>query len=75
MIELLLLLRKTFHHVTFDFTRDKEILQLRSERINLMKYMNVKIYLYIQDQEESVPPTNSLDYLSLLGDNADKIPG
>ena len=43
MIELLLLLRKTFHHVTFYFTRDKEILQLRSERINLMKYMNVKI--------------------------------
>lgn len=61
--------------MTFDFTRDKEILQLRSERINLMKYMNVKIDLYIQDQEESVPPTNSLDYLSLLGDNADKIPG
>lgn len=40
-----------------------------------MKYMNVKIEIYTQDQEESVPPTNSLDSLSLLGDNADKIPG
>src|SRR5436853_6427813 len=62
-------------HLTFDiFTRDKDLLQLLNQNINILKYINGKSTLYTYEnfcQEYEFIPNNYVDYLSLLGDNAD----
>src|SRR3954467_9364816 len=64
---------------TFDiFTRDKDLLQLLEERVNILKYINGKITLYTTNnfcQEYQFSPANYVDYLSLLGDQVDNIEG
>ena len=60
------------------FTRDKDLLQLINENNNILKYINGKITLYTYHQflqEYNFSPENYVDYLSLLGDNADNIEG
>ena len=70
---------KNYPEATFDiFTRDKDLLQLLSENINILKYINGKITLYTQEQfyyEYNSPPSSYVDYLSLIGDSADNIEG
>lgn len=71
--------RNIYPHTVFDiFTRDKDLLQLVDEKVNILKYIDGKITLYTCDQffqEYNFPPQNYLDYLSLLGDNVDNITG
>src|SRR6185437_1981757 len=60
------------------FTRDKDLLQLLNQNINVLKYINGKSTLYTYEnfcQEYSFVPENYVDYLSLLGDNIDNIEG
>ncbi|CAG8653794.1 5851_t:CDS:2 [Ambispora gerdemannii] len=60
------------------FTRDKDLLQLINEEVNILKYIDSKITLYTQEnfrQEYGFPPSSYIDYLSLLGDNVDNIEG
>jgi len=60
------------------FTRDKDLLQLINEEVNILKYIDGKITLYTQDnfqQEYGFLPSSYIDYLSLLGDNIDNIEG
>ncbi|CAI2186297.1 2574_t:CDS:1 [Funneliformis geosporum] len=65
--------------LTFDvFTRDKDLLQLLSQNVNILKYINGKATLYTYDnfcQEYKFTPNSYIDYLSLLGDNVDNIEG
>lgn len=66
-------------HLTFDiFTRDKDLLQLLNQNINILKYIDGKPTLYTYEsfcQEYKFTPNNYVDYLSLLGDNVDNIEG
>ena len=70
---------KNYPHITFDIlTRDKDLLQLLNENINILKYNNRKpiIYTYTHFLNEyNFSPQNFVDYLSLLGDNIDNILG
>ncbi|CAG8589978.1 13117_t:CDS:1 [Ambispora leptoticha] len=65
--------------IIFDvFTRDKDLLQLLSQNINILKYINGKTTLYTYEifcQEYNFTPHNYIDYLSLLGDKVDNIEG
>ena len=65
--------------LTFDiFTRDKDLLQLLNQNINILKYINGKSTLYTYEnfcEEYKFTPNNYVDYLSLLGDNVDNIEG
>jgi DNA polymerase I len=71
--------KKTYPNTVFDiFTRDKDLLQLLSENVNILKYIEGKITHYTFNhfcQEHNFLPPNYLDYLSLLGDNVDNIVG
>jgi DNA polymerase I len=71
--------KKTHPNTVFDiFTRDKDLLQLLSKNVNILKYIEGKITHYTFDhfcQEYNFSPSNYLDYLSLLGDNVDNIAG
>src|SRR4051794_26845875 len=66
-------------HLVFDiFTRDKDLLQMLNQNINILKYINGKSALYTYEnfcQEYRFTPNNYVDYLSLLGDNVDNIEG
>jgi len=66
-------------HLTFDiFTRDKDLLQLLNQNINILKYINGKSTLYTYEnfcEEYKFIPNSYVDYLSLLGDNVDNIEG
>ena len=66
-------------YLTFDvFTRDKDLLQLLDQNVNILKYINGKSTLYTCEsfcQEYKFTPNNYVDYLSLLGDNVDNIEG
>jgi len=66
-------------YLIFDiFTRDKDLLQLLNQNINILKYINGKSTLYTYEnfcQEYKFTPNNYVDYLSLLGDNVDNIEG
>jgi DNA polymerase-1 len=60
------------------FTRDKDLLQLLNENINILKYIEGKTALYTDKnfcQEYNFSPNNYVDYLSLLGDSVDNIAG
>ncbi|MCE8168030.1 MAG: 5'-3' exonuclease [Candidatus Moeniiplasma glomeromycotorum] len=60
------------------FTRDKDLLQLLNENINILKYIGGKSVLYTEQdfgREYNFNPDNYVDYLSLLGDNIDNIEG
>ena len=65
--------------LTFDiFTRDKDLLQLLNQNINVLKYIDGKSTLYTYEnfyEEYNFAPNNYIDYLSLLGDNVDNIEG
>ncbi|CAH1755686.1 6724_t:CDS:1 [Entrophospora sp. SA101] len=71
--------RKINPNTTFDiFTRDKDLLQLLSKKVNILKYIDGKSALYAYEsfcQEYDFDPKNYVDYLSLLGDNVDNIKG
>jgi len=71
--------KKIYPNATFDiFTRDKDLLQLLSKNVNILKYVEGKITHYTFNhfcQEYDFSPSNYLDYLSLLGDNVDNIVG
>jgi len=66
-------------HMTFDiFTRDKDLLQILNQNINILKYINGKSTLYTYKNfcdEYKFIPNSYVDYLSLLGDNVDNIEG
>jgi len=70
---------KIYPHITFDIlTRDKDLLQLLNENINILKYNNRKPIIYTYNHflnEYNFSPQNFVDYLSLLGDNVDNILG
>ena len=70
---------KIYPAITFDiFTRDKDLLQLLSEKVSIWKYVAKKLTLYTAEDffhEYNFLPDNYTDYLSLLGDNIDNIPG
>jgi len=70
---------KNNHDEIFDiFTRDKDLLQLLNENVNILKYIGGKATLYTYEnfcQEYDFFPNNYIDYLSLLGDNVDNIKG
>jgi DNA polymerase-1 len=60
------------------FTRDKDLLQLLDKNVNILKYIEGKSKIYTQKdfyQDYGFSPNNFVDYLSLLGDNADNIKG
>jgi DNA polymerase-1 len=71
--------KKAYPTAVFDiFTRDKDLLQLLGENVNILKYIEGKITHYTFNQfcqEYNFLPSNYLDYLSLLGDNVDNIAG
>jgi len=71
--------KETSPTTVFDiFTRDKDLLQLLNENVNILKYIKGKITRYTLNnfcQEYNFSPLNYLDYLSLLGDSVDNIPG
>jgi DNA polymerase I len=66
-------------HLTLDiFTRDKDLLQLLNQNINILKYIDGKSTLYTYEnfcQEYKFTPSSYVDYLSLLGDSVDNIEG
>src|SRR5690349_19061570 len=60
------------------FTRDKDLLQLLDKNVNVLKYIEGKSTIFTYKdfyQEYGFFPSNYVDYLSLLGDNADNIKG
>jgi len=60
------------------FTRDKDLLQIISKNVSILKYIDGKVTLYNYNQfcqENDFLPSNYLDYLSLLGDSVDNIAG
>jgi len=71
--------KKIYPNNTFDiFTRDKDLLQMLSENVNILKYIKSKITHYTFNQfcqEYNFLPSSYLDYLSLLGDKVDNIVG
>jgi DNA polymerase I len=70
---------KKYPDITFNiFTRDKDLLQLLSKNVSILKYIKGKFTLYTHDnfcQEYNFEPNNYADYLSLLGDNVDNVKG
>ncbi|WNE40499.1 MAG: DNA polymerase I, thermostable [Mycoplasmataceae bacterium] len=60
------------------FTRDKDLLQLLDKKVSILKYIEGKSKIYTYEnfcQDYGFSPSNYVDYLSLLGDNADNIKG
>ncbi len=57
-------------------TGDKDLAQIVSERVHLLNTMN-NVYLDPDGVKDKfgVPPERMVDYLTLVGDNADNIPG
>lgn len=55
---------------------DKDLMQFVNERVKMLDTMKEKVY-GIQDVEDKmgVPPTQIVDYLSIIGDTSDNIPG
>jgi len=59
-------------------SQDKDLMQLLSPQVNICKYIDKKNIVYSYGsflKEYEFLPTNYVDYLSLLGDKSDNIPG
>lgn len=55
---------------------DKDLMQFVNERVKMLDTMKEKVY-GVQDVEDKmgVPPSQIVDYLSIIGDSSDNIPG
>ncbi|KLL01624.1 MAG: DNA polymerase I [Mycoplasmataceae bacterium RC_NB112A] len=71
---------KKYPHFQFSiFSRDKDLMQLLSPNINILKYNKEKKMVLYNEwsffQEYGFSPLNYVDYLSLIGDSVDNIEG
>ncbi|KLL03461.1 MAG: DNA polymerase I [Mycoplasmataceae bacterium CE_OT135] len=60
------------------FSQDKDLIQLLSPQVKIYKYNQGEILAFSEQdfrQEYNFSPRNYIDYLCLLGDQADNIPG
>jgi len=60
------------------FSQDKDLNQLLSPQVSIYRYAKGKIVSFTYSefcQEYNFSPHNYVDYLCLLGDNSDNIPG
>lgn len=60
------------------FSQDKDLLQLLSSQVNILKYINGEIALFTYQEfykEYKFSPSSYVDYLCLLGDKSDNIGG
>ncbi len=57
-------------------TGDKDLMQLVNDRVFVWDTMNNQVYGVLEVEEKfSLPPSQIRDYLALLGDSSDNIPG